>query len=32
MTRRGTILSTLFAVVLIALPSIAGAQSHAEAV
>jgi hypothetical protein len=32
MTRRGTILSTLFAVVLFALPSIAGAQSHAEAV
>ncbi len=32
MTRRGTILSTLFAVVLLALPSIAGAQTHAEAV
>lgn len=32
MTRRGTMLSTLLAVVLFALPSIAGAQSHAEAV
>lgn len=32
MTRRGTILSTLFAAALFALPSIAGAQSHAEAV
>ncbi len=32
MTRRGTILSTLFAVVLLAVPSIARAQSHAEAV
>jgi hypothetical protein len=32
MSRRGTLLSTLFAAVLFAVPSIAGAQSHAEAV